>query len=77
MTEKAAMSFLGLKLSSEGKDKTPIQVTDYSEAELLHAFRETCTLIGKQLRLTHFQWFSTLETVVLFVRRSDTKSLES
>ena len=49
MTEKAAMSFLGLKLSSEGKDKTPIQVTDYSEAELLHAFRETCTLIGKQL----------------------------
>ena len=48
MTETAAMNLLGLKLSTEGKNRKPKTVTDYSEDDLLHAFRETCTMIGRQ-----------------------------
>ena len=47
MTENAAMNLLGLKLSTEGKNRKPKTVTDYSEDDLLHAFRETCTMIGR------------------------------
>ena len=55
MTENTAMNLLGLKLSTEGKNRKPKQVTDYSEDELLNAFRETCNMIGKQFLLEGFQ----------------------
>ena len=48
MSKETAMSLLGLSLSTEGKKKKPKQITDYSEGELLDAFRETCTLIGER-----------------------------
>ena len=54
MTENTAMNLLGLKLSTEGKNRKPKQVTDYSEDELLNAFRETCNMIGKQFLLEGF-----------------------
>ena len=41
MSKESAMSLHGLSLSTEGKKKKPKQVTDYSEDELLVAFRET------------------------------------
>ena len=46
MSKDAAMSVLGLKLTTEGKNKKAIKLTDYSEDELLLAFRETCAVIG-------------------------------
>ena len=46
MSKDAAMSVLGLKLTTEGKNKKAIKLTDYSEDELLVAFRETCAVIG-------------------------------
>ena len=46
MSKDAAMSVLGLKLTTEGKNKKAIKLTDYSEEELLVAFRETCAVIG-------------------------------
>ena len=46
MSKDAAMSVLGLKLTTEGKNKKPLNLTDYTEDELLVAFRETCAVIG-------------------------------
>ena len=46
MSKDAAMSVLGPKLTTEGKNKKAIKLTDYSEDELLVAFRETCAVIG-------------------------------
>ena len=51
------MSLLGLSLSTEGKKKKPKQATDYSEDELLDAFRETCTLIGQNSAYFKFQLY--------------------
>ena len=53
MTKDAAMSVLGLKLTTEGKNKKALKLTDYSEDELLIAFRETCAVIGRPI-LTFF-----------------------
>ena len=49
MSKESAMSLLGLSLTTEGKKKKARSATDYSEEELLGAFRDTCSLIGKQL----------------------------
>ena len=49
MTKDAAMSVLGLKLTTEGKNKKALKLTDYSEDELLIAFRETCAVIGRPI----------------------------
>ena len=46
MSKDSAMSVLGLKLTTEGKNKKPLNLTDYTEDELLVAFRETCAVIG-------------------------------
>ena len=46
MSKDAAMSVLGLKMTTEGKNKKPLNLTDYTEDELLVAFRETCAVIG-------------------------------
>jgi len=48
MTKDAAMSVLGLKLTTEGKNKKTLKLTDYSEDELLIAFRETCAVIDDE-----------------------------
>ena len=55
MTKDAAMSVLGLKLTTEGKNKKALKLTDYSEDELLIAFRETCAVIGRPI-LTFFMY---------------------
>ena len=52
MSKDAAMSVLGLKLTTEGKNKKPLNLTDYTEDELLVAFRETCAVIGILFRLS-------------------------
>ena len=50
MSKESAMSLLGLSLTTtERMKKKPKQVTDYSEDDLLVAFRDTCTLIGEKL----------------------------
>ena len=46
MSKERAMSLLGLSIMSEGKKKKPKQASDYSEDDLLKAFRETCSMIG-------------------------------
>ena len=48
MNKDAAMHVLGLKLTTEGKNKKALKLTDYSEDELLVAFRETCAVIGME-----------------------------
>ena len=59
MTKDAAMSVLGLKLTTEGKNKKALKLTDYSEDELLIAFRETCAVIGRPiLNFFDVQFFS-------------------
>ena len=58
MSKEAAMNLLGLSLSTEGKKKKPKQITDYSEGELLDAFRETCSLIGERF-VANMQLLST------------------
>ena len=46
MSKDSAMSVLGLSMTTEGKNKKALNITDYSEDQLLVAFRETCSVIG-------------------------------
>ena len=59
MSKESAMSLLGLSLSTEGKKKMPKQVTDYSEDELLVAWRETW-LVRISLKFSYTFFYSSI-----------------
>ena len=53
MSKESAMSLLGLSLTTEGTKKKARNAVDYSEDDILVAFRDSCSLIGEEL----FEYF--------------------
>ena len=47
MNKDTAMNVLGLSMTTEGKNKKALNITDYTEDQLLVAFRETCSIAGE------------------------------
>ena len=47
MSNESAMSMLGLSMKIDEKTSNVKQVAEYSEDEILSAFRDTCSLIGE------------------------------